>query len=769
MMTRCRSCFRVAVGSMTLLGAVLAAPTWGQDDATKGAAPADSPFDEGDSDDAAQPANPNAQPAGPAPAAPPNRAARNSPATNLKAHDPIVQGILKSPPQEPAQLLEAVFTVVDLGDPAAAGQLLQRIVDANLENSQLAELVDQLGSARIVRLSHLDELQPTSGQFAAKIFAAADALSRNPQLIQSYIQQLSATDPELRRKAVRGLRKGRDVAVTSLVSELAKSSDDGQSSRLMRALVAMDVEAHAPLVAIIYSDNEILAAQAMEILGRSKAKSFEMHLLAPALDENRSASIRQSALTALSRLGNPDPQRTTAAAQLYQEAKAKLRARTATASGVTTTEVAWNWDSASGGLQREALPHERASIMHAARLAKACFSLRPTSQEAKLLYLLTMAESAHDRAAAVGSLTNENLRTLEQLLAAATEGEFGNAALLAAQAMVAKGGLSQLQGVAGAPSPLVRLTQNPDRQLRFAGLSAVMQLNPQSGFSGSHMVSAALMEFAKPKVSRRVLVVSKNQTEAQRIVGLFAALNYEAFAAFSNREMSALLNDDPDFEFAIIDLSLVRDRSGEVLQKLRQDYRVKKMPIGIISAADDYREAERLSRVAALTSVMIRPVSLETLEYQVNELVSLRQVQQGSAEESAAQYDQALQWIGRLSESPPVWFKLSDFSDVILSAAASAESPETMLPILSRLGNPDSQRKLLEVAGQPNAPIELRRQAVEGFSQSLEKFGLLLTHSEVEQQYDRYNRSESESPESQAVLSQILDLMEARAELARQR
>ena len=57
----------------------------------------------------------------------------------------------------------------------------------------------------------------------------------------------------------------------------------------------------------------------------------------------------------------------------------------------------------------------------------------------------------------------------------------------------------------------------------------------------------------------------------------------------------------------------------------------------------------------------------------------------------------------------------------------------------------------------------MRKAAAEGFAESVNRFGTLLTTTEILAQYNRYNESEGEGAESQEVLSMVLDAIEAKA------
>jgi hypothetical protein len=58
--------------------------------------------------------------------------------------------------------------------------------------------------------------------------------------------------------------------------------------------------------------------------------------------------------------------------------------------------------------------------------------------------------------------------------------------------------------------------------------------------------------------------------------------------------------------------------------------------------------------------------------------------------------------------------------------------------------------------------MEQRLEASQAFEKAIARTGTLLTTTEIQQQYDRYNASESQSAEAQKILGQILDAIENR-------
>jgi len=81
---------------------------------------------------------------------------------------------------------------------------------------------------------------------------------------------------------------------------------------------------------------------------------------------------------------------------------------------------------------------------------------------------------------------------------------------------------------------------------------------------------------------------------------------------------------------------------------------------------------------------------------------------------------------------------------------------------LASLGTPAAQRELVNFASQSSLSAEERQKVVDAFVKSVNQGGTLLTTSEIQQQYDRYNASRNDPEGGRKVLGTILDVIESR-------
>jgi hypothetical protein len=134
-----------------------------------------------------------------------------------------------------------------------------------------------------------------------------------------------------------------------------------------------------------------------------------------------------------------------------------------------------------------------------------------------------------------------------------------------------------------------------------------------------------------------------------------------------------------------------------------------------------------------------------------------------SSEERRSQAAQAVAWLTEMSKAPRGLYNLRGIESSLANAVWDPELGPQAAEILATLGTASSQRVLVDLASFVAQPLELRQAAAKAFAASVADFGALLTSGEIHQQYDRYNRSETQDQATQKVLASILDVVEARA------
>ncbi|MGW8257384.1 MAG: hypothetical protein ACWGMZ_07870, partial [Thermoguttaceae bacterium] len=190
---------------------------------------------------------------------------------SVATDDPAVLAILETKPATPAECVRAAKILADLHQPELAKQFLQKVIDAKLDRSALANLGEQFGSTTFISLSAELDLHPQSLQLADAVFEARNAELQSPERLAALIKQLQSTSAEKRSAVFSGLMEAREAGVGALIETLADPKRANQWPAIRTALVAMGRQALGPLLAILDQGDSRQQEQAMAILAELNA------------------------------------------------------------------------------------------------------------------------------------------------------------------------------------------------------------------------------------------------------------------------------------------------------------------------------------------------------------------------------------------------------------------------------------------------------------------------------------------------------------------
>ncbi|MEX0714600.1 MAG: hypothetical protein WD278_19845, partial [Pirellulales bacterium] len=415
-----------------------------------------------------------------------------------------------------------------------------------------------------------------------------------------------------------------------------------------------------------------------------------------------------------------------------------------------------------------------ASLAYAADLAVNALELQPGQVELRRLLLSARLE-ADAYAAGLGQplprgpnsgfelAVRAGPDAVEDLLAHSIEAGHPLSAAAAAAVLGEIGSADLLDRGGARPAALVQAVRQPDRRLRFAALEAILRLKPVRPYPGSSYVIDSLGFFAASSGRPRALVADARPGELQFPSGLLAELGYEVEATTSARQVLAIASSSPDFEVALIDMTLASPTSAQLIQQLRSDNRTAGLPVGILASSDQLERARELVRDLPLADVVVRPQDARAMEYQLTGLLEATGASAVPAAERQAQAARALEWLAEMSVAPTGLYNLRRVEASVATAVWAPPLAQRAAEVLAAIGTQLSQKTLVDVASQALQPLESRQAAARAFAESVARHGTLLTSGEILLQYDRYNQSETQDRQTQLVLASILDSVEARA------
>lgn len=683
---------------------------------------------------------------------------------------PAVLAILETEPTTPAECARAAKILAQLERPDLSRQFLQRVIDAKLSEDELAALADQFGSGMFINLAAREELLPEAKTVADAVLAAANQVVQ--KRVPEFIAQLRDPSPDVRRGAMENLKKARAAAIGPMVAVLADAGRVAEHGRILGALIAMRREAAGPLISLLERSDPRLMAQAIRALAAMEAKESLIYLLGPYTSDASDPAIREAAATAIERLVGHLPSKPQAIRLLRERAQAYFDGSQPVRAEADGQVTLWKWDAGAKQCTWRKYSPEDAALVLAARLARDAFALAKDDAEIRLLYLATMLEAAAyetglDRplqtgeGTAVEEATGFGPEVIEDVLEYAVDGGHTAAATAAAQILGRSGKTDLLLRQGESPSPLVLAVRHPDRRLRTAAVGAVLQLQPKGPFPGSSYVPESLAFSAASTGTRRALVACTTTDFARQLAGMLSGQGFDVDTATTGRELIQLAIASPDYELALIDVTIEGPTADVLLQQLRHDYRAAKLRVGLI-ARDGYLErAQHIARSDATALAFSRPHSDESIAWQVEQLETLGARTFLAHAERQRQAVEALQRLAEIGGSDSRLYDVYRWQQAPLGALYAPKLSVHAAAVLEHLGTPESQRALVELASRWTQPLPTRAAALAAFRGNTRQYGILLTTEEIRRQYDRYNRSGDLDEKTQQILGAILDCIEA--------
>lgn len=674
--------------------------------------------------------------------APPPAAATEAPAGPILETNPAVLAAQEWPRTRPADALRAVLALTDLGRPELAKPILEELVGRGLPPLELAALVEQFGSHRMLQMSLNADLAPAGSVFAEACMAAAGAAATDPQRLALLVAQLSDPAAEVRLAARVDLMAAGRAGVKAVLESLAREADSQRRAALANAAVQMHPLAVGPLVAMLETSDASLRADVARML-----VAINVPQTAPLLVSASSTEAEPYLLRALDE---------------YQ------RGSHAFAPDSQNQVELWQWDDATKSLAAALYPADAARTIWMARLARRLSQLRPENRAYQRRALVLGLESL-GLATPVGTippayerLQNVEVALLNEILADALAGKYPHAAAAVSDALGRRGDIRVLFTSDGQPSPLATALKHADRRVRFAALRAIMTLDPASPFPGSSGVPEVLAYFVRSAGQRTALVAMPTAAAATDVAGKLAVAGLDGEATNLGADVARLAAHMSDLELVLVDMDIQAPDVRQVLYELRITPPAGQAPVALLAADGRLEAAHRLADEHERMIAVPRPHTADAVAKIASRLLQISERDAVPANGRALQAVEAVAWTAGLVERGRTFYALRRESPAIEAALLQPATAAGAIAALARFGTPESQRALVKFASHRTLPIEARRQAASAFDHSVKSRGLLLTSDEIVSQYTLYNASAAADADTQQVLASLLDTIESR-------
>jgi CheY-like chemotaxis protein len=687
-----------------------------------------------------------------------------------------IRAVLESDPQTPVELMRAITVLVDLGEPDLARPYVSKLHAATLDDAALAELVRRVGSGPFLRIAAEKALDPEGREFGERAMNATGRQARDPKRLAELVDQLSDPSPERQRQALAELLGAHEFAVPPLVTALNDPAKRAMHPRAIDALTALAEDAVGPLLATLHGPDSPAKLAAIEALVRMRASEAAPHFVGLYLARATSPQVRSAAEDALFVLYGKTPTPREAVRFLETEIVEVLSGRRLLPVGVDGRMALWLWDSAKSQPVPATVSADQARSQLALRLASRLIELSPNEPQHRRLYLISLLEAeayrggldnAVDRGkgSAFATAAGMGIEAVEDALSYSIENGYAPAATVAVQVLAEIGDAATLLRGGAEPSPLAIALTHGDARLRFAAAQAIVQLKPQAPFAGLSYLKSTLVHFATSAGQRRALIGFPNGETAQQLAGMTNQLGLSTQTATNGSDLLLEASKAAAYELILVSGHIDRGPLYQVVQDLRRHPHTIQTPIIVLAEDDEAGSLRHRLRDDLLTSVALRPRSLEGMQYAVDQARRRAGDRIIPAEVREAQANAAINSIAALMEAAPKVFDFREDERVLAPLLYSPSQSAATARLLAQLGTHTSQQSLLDIVNRATQPMPSRQAAAAAFGDSVRRFGVRLTKGEILKQYDRYNQSRVEHEASQTLLGATLDAIELRSRI----
>lgn len=716
---------------------------------------------------------------------------------------------LHEQPATAAELIRAAALLLGTGRPQLIRSLLGRFNACEPAPNPLEcdAIINDVGESALMALA-LDPLYAPHAQAAvARIMETARQRWGEPDAIQIALRRIASGEAMKAGTAGDDLMvvwRGAELSIPHLIDRF-DTATDSEANEIAAVLRSMRSEAKEALAESLKNKSPRIVRHAVRALATMVGPQESPLFFTAFFNATLSEGLREEIRAILENLLGAVPGARDAGRILYDWSLDYHERRRPIRDDADGMVDFWSYESEQGTVVRHRLPAQAAYRHYACRYAEAAHALLPDSETVTLLYLSSLLErtASLEEFRAPGGRESAALKhfaaeldidlsliekVLEQNLRTSPEGttHFG-AARIAALLLGELGTAALCEPLPGKDRSraIVRAVDAPDRQVRFAALEAIMKWKPMKPYPGAARVAEALLWFARSEGIDRVVTAAPKQSDAMALAGHLIPLGYAGETATTGGDAMRRAAETPDVLLMLIDVRCRRPEVETLVQSMRSDSRTHDIPIAVLSGStgrpmrfdaaavavpiDLQTAAERKSpenpfahSIALNYPTPQNPADARRL---CEDLFWKTAVRPPAPDVRLVQGRKSLLWIRDLllQSLEPDAPKLYVFEEPGSTAARAMNSPTLFfqgVELAAAVKSAAMQQMLTEWVGRENLDIETRKLIASRFAESVERFGVLLRGQQVQSLYDRYNASETESKESQEVLSSLLDAVE---------
>ena len=683
----------------------------------------------------------------------------------------MVRSVRRQDPQTPAELAQAISSLIDVEAWVDARLYLNQLTKVVMNDKELYDLYTDRGAEFFYILHSVEQLSPDSQRLAKRVLSAAKNYATSDARIRDLVKTLADPNINVRSTALRKIKQVGPQAYAAMLEVFGDEKLKELWPGVRGAVRRLEDDATEVLVAGATSGNPQIQVESyygLANLGTNEAIDLISFLY---LSPNTPQNVKTFAERRLRVYFGGSIDRSSLVANLSRKANQNLRGQRKNASSNARVKV-WQYQAASNKFESNRVSLVVASRIRAASQAQLLFEIDPYNSQNRELFLLASIEAAKKQAGPdspidakvlLKKLGNPRASELNQLLNESLNREIFPAAIGICELLKELKDSSVLYSGQGSNCPLVKCILSGERYLQFAALDAIAGIDPTMAYAGSSYVVDLAAHISNTRGQQKVLVGHYGSSDSRSFEGVVFGTGAKVESVRNGLEFYNAATSSPDWKLLLLTDNMLRPRFNQVIQQLRTDWRTRYLPIGVVVSNEQNR---LIVRRLAQSDPLIRIIDLNFNTQIVNSQLALFEGLSSSWEltDSSRVIHAAVatQWLAKLSSNRQRYgfYNLQKHEDSIYRMLYVAGRTREATNIAAKLGTARAQRELVNYASQNGQDLDSREAAVEAFAEAVKEHGVLLTTDEIRLQYSRYNSSATQTKDVQAIFGAMLDAIE---------
>ncbi len=660
------------------------------------------------------------------------------------------ESYLLEEPKTPEALFDTVVLMVDFARLDLAKKYLKQLVEQKPDDAAILRMRDKHGPSVFFRLANIEELQPESLELLDRMNKAFRKAATDPKRLDALIDKLAGSAAQ-REEATVELRGVTPLAVPRLLLRLGRPEERERSQLYVATLVQLGPLAVPPLLGGLDADDPYLKTAVLDALGWLRDRRAVPYLWYPAFGKDQPPNVRVAAREALALILFGDRKRASevtpfgAVRALLEAAEVCFRGQRRWETDDQGRVVVWVWDPGQKTVREVRLSPDDAAWREGVRLASQALRLAPDNPRAQALYLAfrlwgdarqagwgkplpTGEGSAYELALRCGP------ETATQTLRLALQDANPACAVAALQVLSHTASRQVLYQTQAEQTPLLVALNYPDLRVQFAAASAVLELDPDRPFHGARRVVDVLARLLGGGDTPRALTVDPNLQRATTVAGIVRELGYEPLVATTGREGFELAASRGDVELIVLHENTVRWELSQTVVNLRADARTAGIPIAIYGPDPNHPRIQRLLHGFPLVTYVVETTSSSDFKQQLQPFLQRLQSPPLTAQERGRLRQAAAFWLAHIATGRRTEvFDLGPTEPALRRAVLEPDLARSAVVTLGAIPTPSAQQLLADVAANEALNTDLRVTASLQLGFHIQRYGLLLRASDVEQ------------------------------------